>query len=109
MKICKERQMIKAGETFMVLTVYVCVTILSACTGNVDSVPVPVDVIFDSQREEFLGSIRLALVQSQVELWDDYTQPVVISGHTLLLGTPSEFGNSAYVFGLCASFALDCR
>jgi hypothetical protein len=43
--------MIKAGETFTVLIVYVCVTILSACTGNVDSVPVPVDVIFDSQRE----------------------------------------------------------
>jgi hypothetical protein len=34
------------------------------------------------------------------ELWEDYAQVVALSGDTLLLGTPGEFGNSAYVFDL---------
>jgi hypothetical protein len=34
------------------------------------------------------------------EMWEDYAQVVALSGGTLLLGTPGEFGNSAYVFNL---------
>jgi hypothetical protein len=33
-------------------------------------------------------------------LWEDSAQVVRISGDALLLGTPGEFGNSAYVFRL---------
>lgn len=32
--------------------------------------------------------------------WEDYAQVVKLSGSMLLLGTPGEFGNSAYVFDL---------
>lgn len=37
---------------------------------------------------------------SDGQVWEDYAQVVAISGRTLLLGTPGEFGNSAYVFTL---------
>jgi hypothetical protein len=33
-------------------------------------------------------------------MWEDFAQVVAINGDTLLLGTPGEFGNSAYVFNL---------
>jgi hypothetical protein len=42
----------------------------------------------------------------KVEAWEDYAQVAAISGSTLLLGTPGEFGNSAYVFDL-APFAAE--
>jgi len=43
------------------------------------------------------------------EVWEDSAQVVAVSGHTLLLGTPSEFGNSAYVFDICAPQMLLCK
>jgi hypothetical protein len=39
--------------------------------------------------------------RNDTELWEDFAPVVTISGETLLLGTPGEFGNSAYVFNLC--------
>jgi hypothetical protein len=38
--------------------------------------------------------------ETQSQFWEDSAQVVRISGDSLLLGTPSEFGNSAYVFTL---------
>jgi hypothetical protein len=65
--------------------------------------------LFERQGGEWIYLLRLKPKNVKVEVWEDSTQPVKISDHTLLLGTPSEFGNSAYVFDLCSSSALDCR
>lgn len=43
---------------------------------------------------------RFGVTPGKEELWEDYAQVVRISGRTLLLGTPGEFGNSAYVFSV---------
>jgi hypothetical protein len=64
--------------------------------------------IFERQDEEWIYRLRLRPENVKVELWEDFTQPVTISGNNLLLGTPSEFGNSAYVFDLCVPLALNC-
>jgi hypothetical protein len=56
--------------------------------------------VFERQDEDWVYQFSITPVNEKVELWEDYAQVVRISGHTLLLGTPSEFGNSAYVFSL---------
>ena len=43
------------------------------------------------------------------EFWEDSAQVAALSGLNLVLGTPGEFGNSAYVFRLCDPADLDCR
>lgn len=64
--------------------------------------------VFEREGQDW--SYRFSLRPSpDGQLWEDYAQAVVISGRTLLLGTPGEFGNSAYVFDLCAPQMLDCK
>jgi hypothetical protein len=41
--------------------------------------------------------------------WEDFAQLAAISGTYLALGTPGEFGNSAYIFHLCDPADSDCR
>lgn len=65
--------------------------------------------IFERENGEWNIRARLKPKNEKIELWEDFTQPVKISGHNLLLGTPSEFGNSAYVFDLCVPLALGCK
>ena len=65
--------------------------------------------IFEREDGEWKYRARLKPKNEKIELWEDFTQPVKIHGNNLLLGTPSEFGNSAYVFDLCIALALDCR
>lgn len=65
--------------------------------------------IFEQEDGEWKYRARLKPKNEKVELWEDFTQPVKINSNDLLLGTPSEFGNSAYVFDLCVPFALACR
>ena len=45
----------------------------------------------------------------KIELWEDSSQSVVLNGNTLVVGTPSEFGNSAYVFDVCVPEMLNCE
>lgn len=42
-------------------------------------------------------------------VWEDYAQTAAISGLNLALGTPGEFGNSAYTFRLCSPADPNCR
>ena len=65
--------------------------------------------IFEREDGEWKYRARLKPKNEKIELWEDFTQPVKIHGNNLLLGTPSEFGNSAYVFDLCIALALGCR
>ena len=65
--------------------------------------------LFERQEGSWIYRLRLKPLNKKVELWEDPTQPVKLSDHTLLLGTPSEFGNSAYVFDLCESSMPGCR
>jgi len=65
--------------------------------------------LFERQGGEWIYLLRLKPKNVKVEVWEDSTQPVKISDHTLLLGTPSEFGNSAYVFRLCVPLNPDCN
>lgn len=65
--------------------------------------------IFERQGEDW--SYRFSISPSRedvkgwedfedVMIWEDFAQVAAISGDTLLLGTPGEFGDSAYVFSL---------
>lgn len=65
--------------------------------------------LFERQGGKWIYLLRLKPKNVKVEVWEDSTQPVKISDHTLLLGTPSEFGNSAYVFRLCVPLNPDCN
>ena len=56
--------------------------------------------VFVRRGEDWLYRFRIALGERGAGSREDYGQPVAISGRTLLLGTPGEFGNSAYVFSL---------
>jgi hypothetical protein len=56
--------------------------------------------VFERRDENWLYRFSVKPVQEKREVWEDSAQVVAIDGHTLLLGTPSEFGNSAYVFSL---------
>lgn len=57
--------------------------------------------VFEQMAGEWL--YRLLVRPSQDELWEDYAQVVALSGDTMLLGVPGEFGNSAYLFELPSS------
>lgn len=52
------------------------------------------------ERSEDNWHYRLLISPSDGEMWEDYAQVVALSGDTLLLGTPGEFGNSAWFFDL---------
>jgi hypothetical protein len=65
--------------------------------------------IFKRINGDWVYQFSLKPKNEKVEVWEDYTQDVSLSDHTLLVGTPSEFGNSAYVFDLCVPAMLDCR
>jgi hypothetical protein len=56
--------------------------------------------VFEHQDGDWVYRFSVKPGQEKIELWEDSAQVVRISGQTLLLGTPSEFGNSAYVFSL---------
>jgi len=56
--------------------------------------------VFERSSAGWVYRFSIKPVHEKVEIWEDYAQIVKISGPTLLLGTPGEFGNSAYVFDL---------
>ena len=56
--------------------------------------------IFERGGKGWVYRFSIKPINEKLELWEDFAQVVKIDGHTLLLGTPSEFGNSAYVFDL---------
>lgn len=64
--------------------------------------------VFERAEEGWQYRFSVKPVNENMEVWEDYAQGVRISGHTLLLGTPGEFGNSAYVFALCTPLTPDC-
>jgi hypothetical protein len=55
--------------------------------------------VFERQGQDWVYLFSVT-PETQAPFWEDFAQVVRISGDTLLLGTPSEFGNSAYVFTL---------
>jgi hypothetical protein len=55
--------------------------------------------LIERQGENWLYRFRIRPSQEAL-FWEDFAQVVAIHGRTLLLGTPGEFGNSAYVFKL---------
>jgi hypothetical protein len=58
--------------------------------------------VFERQGQDWAYRFRLIPARKAGEAWEDYAQIAAIDGCTLLLGAPGEFGNSAYVFDLCA-------
>lgn len=56
--------------------------------------------VFERRDEGWVYRFSITPGNEKGELWEDSAQVVRISGDILLLGTPSEFGNSAYVFRL---------
>jgi hypothetical protein len=56
--------------------------------------------VFERSDSEWVYRFSVKPSQEKIELVEDWAQVVRISGQTLLLGTPSDFGNSAYVFNL---------
>jgi hypothetical protein len=56
--------------------------------------------LFQGQDQNWVYRYSFKPSPIKVEAWEDYAQVAAISGSTLLLGTPGEFGNSAYVFDL---------
>ena len=65
--------------------------------------------IFENKDGGWVYRFSVIPRNEKMEFWEDFAQVVKISGLTLLLGTPGEFGNSAYVFDLCIPSSLDCR
>ena len=65
--------------------------------------------LFERQEREWVLNLHIKPKNVKLELSEDYTQDVSLSDHTFLLGTPSEFGNSAFVFDLCDPAMLDCQ
>jgi hypothetical protein len=59
--------------------------------------------VFERQGQDWEYHFRIIPTRVGEGLWEDYAQIVAIGGCSVLLGTPGEFGNSAYVFDLCAS------
>ena len=68
-----------------------------------------VTYIFERMNGNWEYQLSIRPQNAKVELWEDYTQPVAADNNTLLVGTPSEFGNSAYVFNLCDPKLLGCK
>jgi len=56
--------------------------------------------VFERSNSEWVYQFSVKPEQEKIELVEDWAQVVRINGQTLLLGTPSDFGNSAYVFNL---------
>ena len=56
--------------------------------------------VFERRGQDWV--YRFGVTPSRVAegMWEDFAQVVAISDRTLLLGTPGEFGDSAYVFSL---------
>ena len=65
--------------------------------------------VFEHQRQDWAYRFRIVPRPEEPGLWEDFAQVVAISGDTLLLGTPGEFGNSAYVFDLCVQPSGICK
>jgi hypothetical protein len=65
--------------------------------------------VFENKDGEWVYRLSVKPTNEKMELWEDFAQVVKISGPTLLLGTPGEFGNSAYVFDLCDPSLLGCK
>ena len=65
--------------------------------------------VFERSGEGWIYRFSVKPVHEKAEVWEDYAHVVKISGSILLLGTPGEFGNSAYVFGLCVPFVPNCE
>jgi hypothetical protein len=56
--------------------------------------------LFQQQEQGWVYRYSFKPIPPKVEAWEDFAQVAALNGRTLLLGTPSEFGNSAYVFTL---------
>lgn len=65
--------------------------------------------VFEHQGQDWLYRFRIAPRPEKAGLWEDFAQVVTISGETVLLGTPGEFGDAAYVFDLCVQPSGICR
>jgi hypothetical protein len=57
--------------------------------------------VFERQRGNWAYRFRIIPTRVSEGSWEDYAHIAVVSGCSLLLGTPGEFGDSAYVFDLC--------
>jgi hypothetical protein len=56
--------------------------------------------LFERRDEGWVYRSKFTPRREDGGMWEDFAQVVAINGDTLLLGTPGEFGNSAYVFNL---------
>ena len=56
--------------------------------------------VFERQGQDWVYRFGVTPGRVGERLWEDFAQVVTISEGTLLLGTPGEFGDSAYVFSL---------
>jgi hypothetical protein len=56
--------------------------------------------LFERREEGWVYRTKFTPRREDGSMWEDFAQVVAINGDTLLLGTPGEFGNSAYVFNL---------
>jgi hypothetical protein len=56
--------------------------------------------LFERREEGWVYRSKFTPRREDGGMWEDFAQVVAINGDTLLLGTPGEFGNSAYVFNL---------
>jgi hypothetical protein len=65
--------------------------------------------VFERQGQDWVYQFRIVPRAEAPGPWEDFAQVVTISGETVLLGTPGEFGNSAYVFDLCVQPSGICR
>jgi hypothetical protein len=65
--------------------------------------------VFEGGGQSWTYRFSLAPGRTNGDVWEDYAQVVRLSGDTVLLGTPGEFGNSAYVFNLCVQSSGNCK
>ncbi len=65
--------------------------------------------VFEGGGQNWTYRFSLAPSRTKAEVWEDFAQVVRLSGDTVLLGTPGEFGNSAYVFNLCVPSSSNCK
>ena len=79
--------------TFFGATVDLDVNQLAVTSGYANTT-----YVFERQELDWL--YRFKIRSNDGEMSEDYAQVATISGDTLLLGTPGEFGNSAHVFRL---------
>ena len=65
--------------------------------------------VFEGGGQSWAYRFSLTPGRTSGDIWEDYAQVVRLSGDTVLLGTPGEFGNSAYVFDLCVQASGNCK